>query len=107
MLEAALAANPANAPALNRLGYGNRKLGRFQAAKGAYESAIVTDPNFSDAERNLGILLDLYLGDPAAALPHYERYQALTSGADTEVAGWVKELQARLGQTERKVESQP
>ena len=107
MLEAALAANPANAPALNRLGYANRKLGRFQAAKGAYESAIVTDPNFSDAERNLGILLDLYLGDPAAALPHYERYQALTSGADTEVAGWVKELRARLGQTERKVESQP
>jgi tetratricopeptide (TPR) repeat protein len=107
MLEAALAVDPVNAPALNRLGYANRKLGRFQVAKGSYESAIVADPNFADAERNLGILLDLYLGDPAAALPHYERYQTLTSGADTEVAGWVKELQARLGQAERKVESQP
>jgi lipoprotein NlpI len=67
----------------------------------------VTDPTFADAERNLAILLDLYLADPAAALPHYERYQTLTSGADTEVAGWVKELKARLGQGERKVEPKP
>jgi tetratricopeptide (TPR) repeat protein len=106
-LEMALAAYPANAPALNRLGVANRQLGRFAVARGSYESAIVTDPTFADAERNLGILLDLYLADPAAALPHYERYQTLTSGADTEVAGWVKELKARLGQGERKVESKP
>jgi tetratricopeptide (TPR) repeat protein len=107
MLEAGLAIAPANAPALNRLGYANRRLGHFALAKGAYESAIATDPNFADAERNLGILLDLYLGDAAAALPHYERYQTLTSGADTEVSGWVKELKTRLGQTERKVDAQP
>jgi lipoprotein NlpI len=107
MLETALAADPANAPALNRLGVANRKLGRFAVARGSYEGAIVTDPTFADAERNLAILLDLYLADPAAALPHYERYQTLTSGADTEVAGWVKELKARLGQGERKVEPKP
>jgi TolA-binding protein/Flp pilus assembly protein TadD len=106
-LEAGLAASPANAPALNRLGVANRKLGRFAASRSSYESAIVTDSNFADAERNLAILLDLYLADPAAALPHYERYMTLASGADTEVAGWVKELKARLGQGERKVESKP
>ena len=107
MFETALAAAPANAPALNRLGVANRRLGHFAVARGAYERAITTDPTFADAERNLAILLDLYMGDPAAALPHYESYQTLTSGADTEVSGWVKELKARLGQTERKVESQP
>ena len=85
----------------------NRKLGRLGVARGAYESAIVTDPAFADAERNLAILLDLYLADAAGALPHYERYQALTSGADTQVAGWLTELRARLGQAPDKVESQP
>ena len=107
MLEAGLAVDAANAPALNRLGYANRRLGKFQAAKSAYESASVADPNFADVERNLAILLDLYMGEPAAALPHYERYQLLTSGADSEVGGWVKELKARLGQAERKVEAKP
>ncbi len=107
LFEAALAAYPANAPALNRLGFANRKLGRLGVARGAYESAILTDPAFADAERNLAILLDLYLADPAGALPHYERYQTLTSGADAQVAGWLTELRTRLGQAPRKVESQP
>ena len=53
---------------------------------------------FADAERNLAILLDLYVADPAGALPHYERYQTLTSGADPQVAGWLTELRTRLGQ---------
>ena len=52
-------------------------------------------------------MLDLYRAEPAAALPHLERYQALTSGADQEVAGWIKELKTRLGQSERKVEGNP
>jgi tetratricopeptide (TPR) repeat protein len=92
---------------LNRLGLANRKLGRLGVARGAYESAIVTDPNFADAERNLAILLDLYLSDPAGALPHYERYQTLTGGTDTQVAGWLTELRTRLGQAPPKVEPQP
>jgi Flp pilus assembly protein TadD len=99
--------DPANAPALNRLGLANRKLGRLGVARGAYESAILTDPAFADAERNLAILLDLYVADPAGALPHYERYQTLTGGADTQVAGWLTELRTRLGQAPHKVESQP
>jgi tetratricopeptide (TPR) repeat protein len=107
LFEAALAAAPAHAPALNRLGFANRKLGRLAVARGAYESAIVADPTFADAERNLAILLDLYLGDPAGALTHYERYQMLTSGADTQVAGWVTELKTRLGQASHKGSSQP
>ncbi len=107
MFEAGLAAFPGNPAGLNRLGYANRRLGRFAEAQGAYERALALDPNFADAERNLGIVLDLYRAEPAAALPHLERYQALTSGADQEVAGWIKELKTRLGQSERKVEGNP
>jgi tetratricopeptide (TPR) repeat protein len=107
LLEAALAVDPANAPALNRLGLANRRLGRLAVARGAYESAIVTDPAHADAERNLAILLDLYLADAASALLHYERYQTLTGGADTQVAGWVIELRSRLGQAPQNVESPP
>jgi hypothetical protein len=40
-------------------------------------------------------------------LLHYERYQTLTGGADTQVAGWVIELRSRLGQAPQNVESPP
>jgi tetratricopeptide (TPR) repeat protein len=105
--EAALAAEPANVSALNRFGVANRKVGRFADARAAYERAIQADPTYADAERNLAIVLDLYLGDAAAALPHLERYQSLTSGADTEVAGWVTELKARLAKAQRTAETKP
>lgn len=87
---------PAGAPELNRLGVAAREAGRFGDARAAYEGAIAADPACADAERNLGILLDLYLGEPAAALPHYERGLALAGGADKELQGWILELQSRL-----------
>jgi hypothetical protein len=42
------------------------------------------------------VLLDLYLNDPAAALPEFERYKEL-SGEDKPVASWIAELRARTG----------
>ena len=106
LYEAALAADPNSATALNRLGLANRKLGRLADARAAYERAVLADPAFADAERNLGIVLDLYSGDAAGALPHYERYQALTSGADTEVGAWLIELRTRLNRAPRTAETQ-
>ena len=61
----------------------------------------------SDAECNLAILLDLYLDEPAAALPHYERYQVLAGEADKKAAAWVVELQGRLGRLQRTAEVTP
>jgi len=107
LFETALAADPRNAVALNRLGVADRRLGRFADARAAYERAIAADPSFADAERNLAIVVDLYLGDAPAALAHYERYQALTSGADTEVSAWLVELRTRLGQVPRTAEAKP
>jgi hypothetical protein len=91
----------------NQLGIAYRKAGRFADARAAYERAITADPSLADAECNLGILLDLYLDDPAAALPHYERYQALAGDADTRAAAWLAELRTRLGLVQRTAEVQP
>ena len=46
-------------------------------------------------ELHLGILLDLYLRDAAAALEHYDRYLALTQGGDAAVTRWVADLKNR------------
>ena len=105
--EAALAIDPANPAGLNTLGVARRQLGQFPEARAAYERAIAADPTYAAPRRNCGVLFDLYLGDPAAALPYYEQYEALTSGTDPEVASWLVELRTRLGQVSRTAEVQP
>jgi cellulose synthase operon protein C len=105
--EAALAIDPANPGVLNTLGVARRQLGQFPEARAAYERAIAADPTYSAPRRNCGVLLDLYLGDSAAALPYYEQYQALTSGTDPKVGSWLVELRTRLGHVSRTAEAQP
>jgi hypothetical protein len=56
---------------------------------------------------NLGVLLDLYLGDPAAALSENERYLAHAGGPDTQVASWITEVRVRAGQESRNAEVVP
>ena len=84
-----------------------RQAGQFADAQAAYERALALDPNYADAERNLAILHDLYLDNPSAALPHFERYQLLTQGADTQVTAWVAELKARIAAVTRTAEATP
>ena len=89
---------------LNQLAVTQRRAGAFKDARVTYERVLSIDPTYADAERNLGILHDLYLDDPAAALPHYERYQALTQGADMQVTAWLVELKTRLAAVTRTAE---
>lgn len=105
-LAVAIATDPLNAAALNRLAVAQRQCGRFADAKAAYERALTADATYADAERNLAVLLDLYLDDASAALPHYERYQALSQGADQEVTAWLVELKSRLATIARTAEAQ-
>ncbi len=95
-LEAMLALDPSNVDVLNLLGVCARRLGRFADARAAYERAAVVDPTFAAPQRNIAILLDLYIDDAAASLPHYERYAELAGGADTQVSAWLVELRTRL-----------
>ena len=78
--------------------------GEFQQAAVAYERAIAADANFAPAHRNLGVVLDLYLGDSARALAELERYQEL-SGEEKPVSVWIAELRQRTGQ--KKLASPP
>ncbi|MEM9058119.1 MAG: tetratricopeptide repeat protein, partial [Pseudomonadota bacterium] len=97
-LETALALDPALPAAHNELGMLHRRAGRFEQARLAYARALDIDANHANAHRNLGVLYDLYLGKPAQALPHYERYRELAVGEDALVAKWVTDLKRRIEQ---------
>jgi cellulose synthase operon protein C len=82
--------------AANAQGIAQRKAGKFADAEAAYRHALEADPNYAPAHLNLGILCDLYRGQPQEALPQFEQYVALT-GENKRVGGWIAELRKRLG----------
>ena len=73
-----------------------RKGGRFKEAREIYEKAISDFPDYLPARRNLGILCDLYLNDPACALKQFDIYSERMP-ADGQVKIWISELRMRLG----------
>jgi lipoprotein NlpI len=95
-LRQAVTRDPHSARAWTELGLTQRLAGEFQAAARSYGRAITADPAYAPAYRDRGVLLDLYLGEPAAALSDFQRYRELT-GEDRPVAMWIAELQHRTG----------
>jgi Flp pilus assembly protein TadD len=71
-----------------------RQAGKFREARAAYEKAVQANPSYAPAHRNLGVLLDLYLGDSLTAQTEFETYKSLT-GEDKPVSGWIAELRGR------------
>ena len=95
-LKTAVERNDGSAVAWTELGATQRLRGEFPNAAASYEKAIAADPNFAPAYRNLGVVSDLYLGDPERALTAFERYKELT-GEEKPVSGWIAELRVRTG----------
>ena len=103
-LEEALKRYPGCAPAAAELGMVLRELGRFADAERAYRRALELDAAATRAHRNLGVLLDLYLQQPADALAQYERSLTLR-GEDKQMSAWIAELKQRLGGAQKTARS--
>src|SRR5436190_1095826 len=78
ILKSAVAREAGSAVAWTELGATQRLRGEFKDAVSSYEQAIAADPRYAPAWRNLGVLADLYLGDPRRALAAFEQYRQLT-----------------------------
>ncbi|MEO6079373.1 MAG: tetratricopeptide repeat protein [Steroidobacteraceae bacterium] len=85
--------------ALTELGLVQRQRGKFAAAAESYDKALQANPDHAPAWRNLGVVRDMYLGEPAAAVEPFERYKAL-SGEDRPVTSWLADVKQRAGKRE-------
>lgn len=92
----AIERNRRDAVAHNHLGILQRHKGQFKEALEQYRRAIEIDSNYARAHLNLGILFDIYLQDLGQALKQYQKYQALISEEDAQVANWIVDIERRL-----------
>lgn len=89
--------NPKNAKVLNQMGWIQRQQGKFSEAESRYLAAIEANPKFEDAYLNLGILYDVYMGKFDKAVAYYQNYQTLQNEPNRQVAGWIVDINRRLG----------
>lgn len=102
MLSKALTKNSKNVKIANQLGYVYRQKGDFENAEKQYLNAIKLDPNDGAGYLNVGILYDIYMGKLVEASGFYQQYQTIQSEPDRRVAGWIVDINRRVGSVNKK-----
>jgi len=110
----AIDVNDLNFDAYNYLSLLYREQGKFDESEKMYQSALVKWKDNAEIHCNLGILYDLYIGKPRAALDEYKLCQLLTEEPSRQLRGWIVDLERRLpaepildSENERVNESRP
>jgi len=93
-LELALELEPENPVANNEYALLLRKMGQFIEARKTYEKILTKYPKFALANKNLGVLCDIYIKDYQCALDAYQAYSAVTPD-DQDVQIWISDLEMR------------
>lgn len=89
-------ANPAIAEALNLQGLIEVEKGEYNKAEKSYLGAIKLKENYAFAHYNLALLYDVFYQTPEQAIPHYERYLALSGENDKNTKNWIAELKQKI-----------
>lgn len=72
-----------------------REEGDFEAAETVYQDILGRWGGYAPAYRNLGVLYDLYLGDPVKAIVYYRQYNKMLEQPDAQVEGWIVDIERR------------
>lgn len=88
--------NPNLAEVQNLTGLLNVEKGEYQAAEKNYLAALALNKDYANAHYNLALVYDIFYQDINKAIPHYERYLALSGNSDKSTLSWVTELKAKL-----------
>ena len=98
LLNQALLVNPNNPYAYNLQGQIARIQGKIILAEKNYRKALTIWPQYSQAQLNMAILLELYRGQLVAARSYYHAYLQ-TKPDDKKVQRWLASLEIKMKRT--------
>lgn len=92
----AIEVNINNMDAYSQLGLLYREQGKFVDAEATYKKALEVWPHNKDVHVAIGILYDLYMGQFANAMAHYQMAQKISPEPDRKLKGWIVDLERRM-----------
>jgi tetratricopeptide (TPR) repeat protein len=95
-LDIATARNYYNVEAHNLKAKIYRDRSDFENAEKAYKEAIAAWGGYLPAYKNIGIMYDLYMGQPEKAYEYYKQYNDYNPEEDRQVIGWAVVIERKM-----------